>query len=82
VFQKILFITTFTLFLFQVCFSIYYSNTIVVQNLTLATSKKTLNQLLLDNQNLKSHFFHITSLKTLEEYAQSKTYQPIINSLK
>jgi len=80
--QKIIYIITFLLFLVQVFFSIYYSNSIVIENQTISEYQKKLNQLELDNQTLKIKYLDLTSLTILEQYANSKNYIPIKNILK
>jgi Ca2+/Na+ antiporter len=80
--QKIIYIITFILFLLQVAFSIYYSNSIVAENQTISEYQKEFNQLQLDNQSLKIKFLDLSSLSVLEQYAASKSYTPIKNILK
>mgnify|MGYP001321751903 CR=1 FL=1 len=80
--QKIIYIITFLLFLLQVFFSIYYSNSIVIENQTISEYQKKLNQLELDNQTFKIKYLELTSLSILEQYANSKNYIPIKNILK
>lgn len=80
--QKIIYIITFLLFLVQVFFSIYYSNSIVIENQTISEYQKKLNQLELDNQTFKIKYLELTSLSILEQYANSKNYIPIKNILK
>ena len=80
--KKIIYIITFLLFLLQVFFSIYYSNSIVIENQTISEYQKKLNQLELDNQTFKIKYLELTSLSILEQYANSKNYIPIKNILK
>jgi len=80
--KKIIYIIVFCLFLFQIVFSIIYSNTIVSENQSLSSSGKKLNQLILDNQSLNNKYLKLISLPVLEEYAKSKNYQPITKIIK
>lgn len=80
--KKIFYITVLFLFLFQIIFSVIYSNDIVSENQFLSDANKKINQLNLENQNLNIKYLNLISLPVLEEYAKSKNYQPINKIIK
>lgn len=78
---KYLVILTVISFLCEVIFGIYYSISIVDQNVLFNSQETNLGQLTIENQQLEIKLSTLGSLSHTLDFAQSKSYVPVSTSI-
>lgn len=72
--NKSFFLVIFSIIIFQIIFSFYYSSEIINQNNFINQNQTTLQTLKFKNQNLEKKLAILSSLSTIEATTSQKNY--------